>query len=137
MEARDIMKGDIVMVSSLRNDVAEVNEIYKKLTPPFKWMVRVERNCLTYCVPLSEIEPIPLTIEILEKNGFRESIEEGTYYFPERYQELNVRGFAIETEGDGRWMITDHPLLVFRYVHVFQRVLRCCGLNDLADNFKV
>lgn len=81
--------------------------------------------------------PIPLTPKILKANGFRESIEEGTYYFPNEYSSITYMGFAIETEGDGRWFITDYYLMPFRYVHEFQRVLRCCGLNELADNFKV
>ena len=85
----------------------------------------------------NRFEPIPLTEEILEANGFRESIEEGTYYFPDKYSDINNRGFAIETDGDGVWFITDHQLMPFRYVHELQRVLRCCGLTDLADNFKL
>lgn len=95
-------------------------------------------KCLfEYCDDWDRIHPIPLTKEILKANGFRESIEEDAYYFPERYEDLNKRGFALETEGDGRWMITDHQLMVFRYVHELQHTLRLCGLNELADNFKV
>lgn len=81
--------------------------------------------------------PIPLTEEILEKNGFRESIEEGVYYFPEQYQEVNNRGFAVETNGDGEWYITDHQLIKFCHVHKFQRILRDCEMNELADNFEI
>lgn len=86
---------------------------------------------------IANFEPIPLTPEILKANGFRESIEEGTYYFPDKYSDINNKGFAIETDGDGVWFITDHSLMPFRYVHELQRVLRCCGLTDLAENLKL
>ncbi len=58
-------------------------------------------------------------------------------YFPEQYQETTNRGFALETDGNGEWMITDHQLMQFRYVHELQHILRLCKMSDIADNFKV
>lgn len=82
------------------------------------------------------VKPIPLTEEILKANGFRESIEEDTWYFPECCK-AHGRGYAIEKEIDGIWYITDHLLMPIIYVHELQHALRLCGLNDIADNFKV
>lgn len=84
------------------------------------------------------IDPVPLTEEMLKANGFRESfIDCGCHYFPEMYQGLNNRGFAVEADDNGKFWITDHQLMKIRYVHEFQHALRLCGLNELADNFKI
>lgn len=82
-----------------------------------------------------EPKAIALSEEILKMNGFRESIEEGTYYFPKGYK-AHERGYAIENE-DGLWFITGHNLMPFVYIHELQHALRLCGLHDLADNFKI
>ena len=80
-------------------------------------------------------EPIPLTAEILEKNGFvfRENndIMCGEYYLH------NQSTFAIKMFNGylvGMCMGED---LEFHYVHELQHALRLCGLNELADNFKI
>ena len=81
------------------------------------------------------IEPIPLTAKILEKNGFvfREDndIMCGEYYLH------NQSTFAIKMFNGylvGMCMGED---LEFHYVHELQHALRLCGLNEIADNFKV
>lgn len=80
-------------------------------------------------------EPIPLTPEILEKNGF-EKVSSVDYKLP--YAEsLAERGFYLENRVSGLYMITDHQLMPIIYVHELQRVLRCCGLWNLANNLKV
>lgn len=83
-----------------------------------------------------ELEPIPLTEEILKANGFTESqLEEGTYNFP--IESIRNRGYAIETDDNKEFYISDHELMKFRYVHELQRALRCCGLWDMAEKFKI
>lgn len=116
------------------------------LKEPIKVYTRVEsiledginqdncQGCDDY-VDIESVDPIPLTDGVLKANGFRKSIEEGTYYFPEGYK-AHERGYAIENE-DGLWYITEHNLMPFVYVHELQHALRLCGLNDLADNFKI
>lgn len=70
------------------------------------------------------ITPIPLTPEILEKNGWWQDEIDGTYH-----NTMNVYGrkapFSIF---DG---------VAINYVHDLQHALRLCGLNELADNFIV
>lgn len=64
------------------------------------------------------IRPIPLTLEILEKN---ENVKELGYWDKEN----NVfRLYAV-------------PIVNLWDVHILQHALRLCGLNDLADNFKI
>lgn len=63
----------------------------------------------------ASLSPIPLTAEIWEKNGHG--------------QDMPRLSFAISETG---WCGCD-----INYVHEYQHALRLCGLNDLADNFRV
>lgn len=72
-------------------------------------------------------EPILLTTEILEKNGFVKHDKIHPYYM-DYYHERD--GFTIFNSGTWHGYILDS-------VHQLQHALRLCGLNDLADNFKV
>ena len=82
--------------------------------------------------------PIPLTAEILEKNfGRVKNVCDG-------YDE-----WTIEIEPNSSWWLLSITKEVdegyeynidsfpIHYVHELQRALRLCGLNELADNFKV
>ena len=103
-------------------------------------------------------KPIPLTPEILEKNGWyygltsdEEDAEQclgGCHYnrhwcYDEGAGSISLI-FPNDTDG-GELIIDDqsfnrHLNLVFcdtLHVHELQRELRLCGLNELADNFKV
>lgn len=84
--------------------------------------------------------PILLTSEILEKNGF--VLRGKTYIIKWRGAEIHWRktdGYAsitapnnLKLEG---WCSTSNGYLC--YVHILQHALRLCGLDELADNFKV
>ena len=108
-------------------------------------------------VPSTYCSPIPLTPEILEKNEWKSdnNISEC----------LGIEVFASEknkccVEFDGedeysfntyeRWEDTDYygtpmdwgyryitSIYHLRYVHELQHALRLCGLDELADNFKL
>ena len=84
--------------------------------------------------------PIPLTAEILEKNGF--VLRGKTYILKWRGADIHWRktdGYAsitapnkLKLEG---WCSISNGY--FCYVHTLQHALRFCGLDELADNFKV
>ena len=73
-------------------------------------------------------QPIPLTPEILEKNGW-------WYYSNDMWQHEGV-GFYIE-KWNGRFQCYDINDIKLDSVHQLQQTLRLCGLNELADNFKI
>ena len=73
-------------------------------------------------------QPIILTPEILEKNGWE-------YYMDDLWQHEEV-GFYIE-KWNGGFQCYDINDIKLDSVHKLQDVLRLCGLNELADNFKV
>lgn len=79
-----------------------------------------------------EPQPIPLTKEILKENGFihKDTMEE---WWHEEYDPtwgMRMSDFELTDEFKfGRAKIN--------YVHQLQHALRLCGLNELADNFKL
>ena len=78
-----------------------------------------------------ELNPIPLTPEILEKNGWK--LHPAQAYNKEA-------GMFLDKGCDGNswwWQFGNIPICPINYVHELQHCLRLCGLNDLADNFKV
>ena len=75
-----------------------------------------------------EPQPIPLTPEILEKNG---------WWYDEVDMWLHDKvDFGIQRRNGGLqcYNINDIKL---NSVHQLQQILRLCGLNELADNFKI
>ena len=95
------------------------------------------------------IRPIPITPEILEKNGF---YDRNTQWYYKRfgsyvcfdiaisliYREIEVSkvcgaGTDCEEEEYGSSIVFGNDICV----HTLQHALRLCGLDELADNFKV
>lgn len=85
--------------------------------------------------------PIPLTEEILEKNGIKKRGDEYVVFGWDGAKQWSVALEDFKPHFDF-WFITssDRDLNVrgkIRFVHELQHALRFCGLNDLADNFIV
>lgn len=74
------------------------------------------------------VKPIPLTPEILEKNGFVRHHDKIHPYYVDYCHERD--GFTIFNSRTWHGHILNS-------VHELQHALRLCGLNDLADDFKV
>ena len=104
------------------------------------------------------IRPIPITPEILEKNGWHFDLTPNEKDLNECcgmsidkhwcYADTNIDislFFPITGVEMGRLDVNNHHLkryleFVLRdtlYVHEMQNALRLCGLNEIADNFKV
>ena len=87
---------------------------------------------------LQMISPISLTSEILERNAFElrdyfliHRIDDKPYHYDFKLKNGGVfssEGYTLEC---GIYHLT------IRYVHELQHALRLCGLNDLADDFKL
>lgn len=78
---------------------------------------------------ISDITSIPLTPEILEKNGCT-MVDKGDY------GEWHIK----ENPNIPLWQHTEFIIfggIEIHYVHELQHALRLCGLNELADNFKI
>ena len=91
-------------------------------------------------VRIGLLEPIPLTSEILEKNGFKHSAtEEDSDYFDNREGDLY---YCLNRTADGYMSCIDvaHSFTIsglIKYVHELQHILRLCNLDKLADNLKM
>ena len=93
-------------------------------------------------------QPIVLTPEILEKNGFKK-IDFSHYQINDRTLVLDADGkwdgevswhwvvTEMSTNSKGQNVVLDYYVATLNYAHQLQHALRLCGLNELADNFKV
>ena len=143
MKATELMIGDKVKVKVL----SQITDTYVLHT----WTANDYSRDI-------QVKPIPLTPEILEKNGWYYGLtsnEEDAEYclggchydrhwcYDEGAGSISLI-FPNDTDG-GELIIDDqsfnrHLNLVFcdtLHVHELQRELRLCGLNELADNFKI
>ena len=124
-------------------------------TKEIVWVFEIDgdRNVINnesdgYCseknINIDDIEPIPITPEILRKSGFilksdgwlwceEEGIDEKNYIFIQfrkgcgdvRLVELNFVNKVLAKY--------EH----IHYIHELQHALRLCGLSELADNLKL
>lgn len=81
-------------------------------------------------------EPIPITPEILEKNGFiKVNSQRYDYGYPDTdcYVKVNPKKNMIHVNGRN----ANSNLYSHSFVHELQRALRLCGLDELANNFKL
>lgn len=92
------------------------------------------------------LEPIPLTKEILEKNGFTQCVTAPYgYYKAPIYDMFDILFHISKDTYEDTWhteVFTDHNdsnfvLYNLCYVHELQHVLRLCGLNELPNNLKL
>ena len=89
------------------------------------------------------VRPIPLTAEILEKDGWERDIDKEWVYnnshiLPHYCYQWEKRNVKIEMYS-GLEGFTISLIIGRRFyaVHELQQVLRLYGLDELADNFKV
>ena len=86
-------------------------------------------------INLEDIKPIPITAEILEKNGWYVPLLKSWWEHPDI-------AFWMKAYTDGTFELmidedSDISFCTIHYVHELQHALRLCGLSELADNFKV
>lgn len=126
METKELMIGDKVMVKVL----SQIPDTYVLHT----WTANDYSRDF-------QVKPIPLTPEILEKNGIKKRRDEYMVFGWDGAKQWYVALEDFKPQYDF-WFITssDRDLNIsgkIRYVHQLQHALRLCGLNDLADNFKI
>lgn len=85
--------------------------------------------------------PIPLTEEILKINGFKDYGEIKEYQFEEDGEKYKFYLKAMYNKDNVRdaWGTNIGGALpsLITYVHELQHALRLCGLEKLADDFKI
>ena len=144
MDAKELMIGDWVIfgdeplkVQHIYNNGYDdvVAEIVEEGTNEYGVYEEIKDVPSVYC------SPIPITPEILEKNGIKKRRDEYAVFGWEGMKQWYVTLEDFKPQYDF-WFITssDRDLNIsgkIRYVHQLQHALRLCGLNEIADNFKV
>ena len=89
-------------------------------------MSYIEDEKRVYETEICNIEPIPLTPEILEKNGLAND-PYGCHFVEDEYMDLEI---SSEEEGI-YWTINynEYAILKLKYVHQLQHALRLCGIK--------
>lgn len=129
MEAKELMIGDWVQVPSLIDNVEHYDAWCK---------VKQLRDCDLDVVGFkelkySEIIPILLTPEILEKNGFVKFVG-SQYVLPKCSAGVILTKIKEMPNANGIWLVaikngyTD-ARIVITYVHELQHALRLCGVE--------
>ena len=153
MKVTDLMIGDLILINNTPHRVQAIDSIDAEIQADDELYYVGEDRCHSE----DKIEGIPVTPEILEKNGFNpetfltaewgrkvyfkefpgcvvEPANSGKYIF-------GTTKYWSETYGDGSpkdWgTMYESRIYNLQYVHELQRALRCCGLWDVADNFVV
>ena len=127
MKCRDLMVGDwITNRNGFPMQITNVGEDYAYAT-----FEGNEGDPWEFDDKDDQPKPIPITPEIFEKNGWKE-----TEYWHE-YKDGNT---IIQCSLHKIWgIINEIEIEHFKceYVHQLQHLLRLCGLDELANNFKV
>ena len=129
MKATELMIGDWVKIKG-HLDYDKVREIARDES--MQWYISFA--CSATLFRAYEFEPIPLTPKILEKNGFwvMEKVDNGA----EEYIAYATNGLMFHYNRDNDYYFPNTPIS-WKYVHELQHALRLCGLDELADNFKL
>lgn len=143
MQTTDLMLNDLVYRKAH-------NEFHKEVPPCVVKIDGIETEMVTICprseyLEADEIEPIPLSTEILAKNC-KSITKDGcrTYYeFSENFAVKQINNdnsfFFCEIKGGfmGKNEIDDWTWQQIDNFHELQHALRFVGLNEVADNLKV
>ena len=79
---------------------------------------------------MNDTQPIPLTPEILEKNGIKR--DTNGRMFGEYFDEDKNGFLEISVDCEGIWWsinYEEYHILRFKYVHELQHALRLCGID--------
>lgn len=147
LRCKDLMIGNWVMVNDIEHaHPLQVAELFMKsgtLYATLYWDgMPYNVNPETLTADVDKVLPIPLTPEILEKNGFVENRGVTSWKFETDREDLidiyGVKDYHLsinieDTHGSGkgyRWMLNN--LTIF-YVHQLQHALRLCGIEKTIE----
>lgn len=147
LNSKSLMIEDLVSYNGTPIKVENIHEDCINYSPDIPYVQE------EFFIDITDIKPIPLTKEILEKIGFNKVPQQGClnsyYWMMEKYEEeseeLLYRIQAYKTIFRGMYISIDNyadceQIKISKQIehfHELQHVLRLCGLNDLADNLKL
>lgn len=133
MDKLEYIPGDLVMVkkSALQFAKDKIFKVISSLSGGFLKVVMLNDSSTTYSISNNAVRPIPLTLEILEKNGWEiVSCRDGEEIYTRggtcRFTRLiNINSFYLDGtryNTTGQWLI--------KYVHELQHHLWALGMNN-------
>ena len=154
MKCKELQVGDkVALINGIIATIIEVGENYAyAVLNGYETMDPWEFNDQD-----NHPEGIPITPEILEKNGF----DPETFLTAEWERKVYFKEFpgcVVEPADSGKYIfgttkywsktysdgspidwgtMYESRIYNLQYIHELQHALRLCGLNELADNFKV
>lgn len=122
MNATNLMVGDFVVYTEFgKNDIDKI----ETLEPRRVWL----EHGKTY-VPIEYIEPIPLTTEILEKNGFVKDEKDDNMYYWNWSVIDDCISYDKETSKVRIFNVSGLTFVkILQYVHELQHALRLCEIK--------
>ena len=132
MDKLEYIPGDLVMVkkSALQFAKDKIFKVISSLSGGFVKVVMLNDSSTTYSISNNAIRPITLTLEILEKNGwkkFKRPYSSDYCYRQKGYPTLNIRS---KNEVYFHWGDHDKSITT---VHELQRLLFGLGLNSKME----
>lgn len=138
LTAKDLMIGDWVNIYKFTNEEQQIKDLYPAKVVSILQGDEKENYNIIECVygthiasrPADTCLPIPLTAEVLEKNGWTKPASGRVW------SRNNVPSFVLEEIDDGSFEVTTDTcsdwggLCMIRYIHELQHVLRMCGVDN-------
>ena len=122
MNATELMVGDYVIRKNVPNEILIVNTI-----DSIRDIVYLDLDGLGITEKLTNIEPIPLTPEILKKNGWSKDLYDNESYDNDDFEQLSL---WVGLDGNAWWWHVGVELVIpLNFVHELQHALRLCGIN--------
>lgn len=125
MKANELTSKDLMIGDWLQDSFGNIGQVYRLDLGRVHLRLLQERpQDEEYIV--HDIEPIPLTPEILEKNGL-DNAPLGCHFDEDKYMVLEI---SSEKEGI-YWTINynEYGILKLKYVHQLQHALKLCGID--------
>ena len=140
MDKLEYIPGDLVMVkeSALRFAKDKIFKVISSLSGGFVKVVMLNDSSTTYSISNNAVRPIPITSEILEKNGWDKEGKDGSdFSLSEAFMggdeddEDNYTCFQLyyQNKKDG-WVMCGEPLkFEIHYIHELQHLFFGLGIN--------
>ena len=132
MDKLEYIPGDLVMVkkSALQFAKDKIFKVISSLSGGFLKVVMLNDSSTTYSISNNAIRPIPLTTEILDKNGWKKSKINDCAYF---YYKDGL--FLTYTSKDDKFWFDDFDYsssicVYIPYIHSLQHLLFGLGINS-------
>ena len=144
MKATDLMIGDWVLINNIPHKIQAIDSIDAEIQADDEIYYVGEDRCHSE----DKIEGIPLTPEILEKNGFHLELSSDKENVYSHFDKGDCTPIIFLSAGQEKWTLHVKNYILKKcldftifhdtlYVHELQHTLQLCGLDELADNFKV